>query len=120
MKKTLVILLASTALIAGIGLPAWSAMHGAGLFEGPRDAALTAFRNASASPMLVSDDDSADLKHSRSLQRGGDDDEHGASDEEDDDDSDGGNASGPAPAGSVAPPSNGLFGTGATPKVQVN
>lgn len=117
MKKTFVILLASTALIAGIGLPAWSAMHGADLFEGPRDAALAAFRDAGVSPVLVSDDDGTDLNQGRGLHRG-DDDDHGAGDEEDDDD--GGNASGPAPAGSVAPPNNGLFGTGATPKVQVN
>lgn len=114
MKKTFVTLLASTALIAGIGLPAWSAMRGADLFEGPRDAALAAFREAGASPMLVSDDDGEGRDHERRLHRGDD------SDEEDDDDSDGGNVPGPAPAGSVAPPNNGLFGTGATPKVQVN
>ena len=110
MKKTFVTLLASTALIAGIGLPAWSAMHDADLFEGPRDAALAAFREAGASPMLVSDDDGEGRDHKRRLR--GDDRDH--------DDSDGGNAPGPAPAGSVAPPNNGLFGTGATPKVQVN
>ncbi|MBC7133829.1 MAG: PepSY domain-containing protein [Roseovarius sp.] len=40
-------------------------------------------------------------------------------DHEDDDDDRGG-ARNPAPAGSVAPPQNGLFGTGAAPKVQVN
>lgn len=117
MKKTFVTLLASTALIAGIGLPAWSAMHGADLFEGPRDAALTAIRDVGASVMLVSDDDGEGRDHKRRL-RGDDRDHEG--DEEDDDDSDGGNAPGPAPAGSVAPPNNGLFGTGATPKVQVN
>ncbi|MRU14380.1 PepSY domain-containing protein [Roseovarius sp. A21] len=38
---------------------------------------------------------------------------------EDDDDDEGG-ARNPAPAGTVAPPQNGLFGDGAPPKVQVN
>lgn len=38
----------------------------------------------------------------------------------DDDDDDRGGARNPAPAGSVAPPQNGLFGNGAAPQVQVN
>ena len=41
-------------------------------------------------------------------------------DEDDDDDDDRGGASNPAPAGTVAPPRNGLFGNGAPPQVQVN
>lgn len=118
MKKTFVVLLASTALIAGIGLPAWSAMHGAGLFEGPRDRALAAFRDVGASSTLVSDDDGEGRDHERRLHRGNDGDHEG--DEGDDDDSDGGNVLDPAPAGSVAPPNNGLFGTGAAPRVQMN
>ncbi len=40
-------------------------------------------------------------------------------DHEDDDDQRGG-AGNPAPAGTVAPPQNGLFGNGAPPQVQVN
>lgn len=118
MKKTISILLASTALIAVIGIPAWSAMHGAGQLEGRRDTALGAFRALGASPVLVSDDGGESRDHERRLRRG-DGDDHDEGDDEDDDD-DGGSASGPAPAGSVAPPNNGLFGTGATPKVQVN
>jgi hypothetical protein len=114
MKKIISILLASTALIAVIGIPAWSAMYGAGQIEGRRDAALGAFRVPGASPVLVSDDDGEDRNQERRPRRGKDDDHEG------EDDDDGGNASGPAPAGSVAPPSNGLFGTGAMPKVQVN
>ncbi|PKQ13111.1 MAG: PepSY domain-containing protein [Alphaproteobacteria bacterium HGW-Alphaproteobacteria-1] len=39
---------------------------------------------------------------------------------EDDDDDDRGNARNPAPAGTVAPPQNGLFGNGAAPTVKVN
>lgn len=40
--------------------------------------------------------------------------------EDEDDDDDRGGASNPAPAGTVAPPQNGLFGNGAPPQVQVN
>lgn len=119
MKKTFAILFASTALTAGVGLPAWSAMHGAARFEGPRDAALAAIRDAEASPMLVSEDDDdhdRDRDHRRKKRRGHDD-HH---DEDGDDDSYGGNVSPAAPAGSVAPPNNGLFGSGTTPKVQMN
>jgi hypothetical protein len=118
MKKTISILLASTALIAVIGIPAWSAIRGGVSFDELPDAALGAFREAGASPVLVSDGDGVDRNREHSLRRADDDDDHSAGDEEDDDD--GGNASGPAPAGSVAPPSNGLFGTGAMPKAQVN
>lgn len=41
-------------------------------------------------------------------------------DYEDDDDDYGTAADNPAPAGTVAPPQNGLFGTGTPPKVKVN
>ena len=43
-------------------------------------------------------------------------------DDDEDDDDDEGRATGvnPAPAGTVAPPANGLFGDGAPPRVQVN
>jgi hypothetical protein len=40
--------------------------------------------------------------------------------EYEDDDDERGNARNPAPAGSVAPPQNGLFGGGAAPKAKVN
>jgi hypothetical protein len=39
--------------------------------------------------------------------------------EYEDDDDDRSDARNPAPAGSVAPPQNGLFGNGAPPQVQV-
>ena len=89
MKKTLTLLVASTALTAAIGVPAWSAMQApsgvlrpvAALFD---DAPL-------AIPLVLASDDDW---------RGG--------------------ARNPAPAGTVAPPQNGLFGNGAPPQVQVN
>lgn len=113
MKKTLAILFASTALTAGIGFPAWSAMHEAARFEGLRDAVLDAGRDLGV--VLASDDDD-DRDHGRQLRRGDDDDDE----DDDDNDSRGGNVSAPAPAGSVAPPNNGLFGNGAAPKAQMN
>ena len=41
-------------------------------------------------------------------------------DGEDDDEDGAGAASNPAPAGTVAPPANGLFGNGPVPRVKVN
>ena len=50
-------------------------------------------------------------------------DEDGYGDDDDDDDDDderNGSARNPAPAGTVTPPQNGLFGNGAPPQVQMN
>ncbi|WP_373504711.1 hypothetical protein [Aestuariivirga sp.] len=113
MKRSLALLIASTALTAVLGTFAWSAMPGvaggvgspvAAVFDDTPDAALL---------LLASDDD---------------DDDHGDDDDDDDDDDDEcddgncgrGSARNPAPAGTVAPPENGLFGNGAPPQVQVN
>ncbi len=49
-----------------------------------------------------------------------DDDDDDCDDDDDDDDDCRGGARNPAPAGTVAPPQNGLFGNGAPPQVQVN
>ena len=119
MKRTFAILFASTALAAGIGLPAWSAVQGALRVDQPRPAAFVGFPETGSMPVLVSDDDDGNRQHGRRLRHGGDDDDHDEGDGEDDDPHSG-NAAGPAPAGSVAPPQNGLFGSGAAPKVQVN
>ena len=125
MKKTLSLLIATTALTAAIGIPAW-AMLGTG--SGTQSAVLQAVEDA-APMLLVDDDEEDDDDDERKGQAGraG----HQSDDEDDDDDDDDGDdddcedgacggAKNPAPAGSVAPPSNGLFGTGAPPKVQVN
>ncbi|MGY9047528.1 hypothetical protein P775_07040 [Puniceibacterium antarcticum] len=117
MRKTLTRLVASTALAAGMGLPAWSATDAVG-DEGSRLFASVFEMNRDAAPMVLASGD--DDHESRGFFRFGDDDD----DEEDDDceEDDGGcnGASNPAPAGTVAPPQNGLFGNGAPPKVQVN
>ena len=94
MKKTLTFLAASTALTVVIGVPAWSAM------QAPSDGVLR--------PVAALFDDAAQAMPLVL-----------ASDDDDDDDCRGG-ARNPAPAGTVAPPQNGLFGNGAPPQVQVN
>jgi phosphopantothenoylcysteine synthetase/decarboxylase len=111
MKKILTLLVASTALTSVIGLPALSAVHAS---EGARHRPFTAiFEDAKqALPViLASNDDEED-----------DDEEEEDDDDEDDDDDDDGRegARNPAPAGTVAPPQNGLFGTGTPPQVKVN
>ncbi|EKE69082.1 hypothetical protein [Celeribacter baekdonensis] len=140
MKKTVTLLVASTALSATFGLPAWSGPS-APLYGIPLDAA-SAGADASNTPslMFVSDDDNEGRGWLRWL--GDDDDDDDDDDEcedddedEDDDDEDrrknryddddddddcGGITNTPAAAGTVAPPQNGLFGTDTPPQVQVN
>ncbi|PWR03778.1 hypothetical protein DKT77_04515 [Meridianimarinicoccus roseus] len=121
MKKTLTLLAATTALTAAIGVPAWSAM------QAPSDvlrpiAAL--FDDASqAMPLVLAsdDDDDDDDRWRDGSRRGHDDDDDDCDDDDDDDDDDcRGAARNPAPAGTVAPPQNGLFGNGAPPQVKQN
>lgn len=112
MRKILILLATSSALTAAIGLPAWSAL------QAPTDANSQSFgaffKDAAQTLPLVlasNDDGHSFFKSSRRRH------------DHDDDDCDGGCRSGapnPAPAGTVAPPQNGLFGSGAAPKVQVN
>jgi hypothetical protein len=121
MNKTLTLLVASTALTAAIGFPAWSAM------QAPADGILrpvaALFDDAQQTMPLVlaSDDDDDDDRWRDGSRRGHDDDDDDEDCDDDDDDDDcRGGARNPAPAGTVAPPQNGLFGNGAPPQVQVN
>lgn len=111
MKKTFTILFASTALAVGAGIPAWSAMHDAARPHASRETVEDA-SDEGANLLFASDDGRLDRDHGPRLGRGDDDD--------DDDGYRGGAAVGPARAGTVAPPNNGLFGSGAAPKVKVN
>lgn len=121
MKKTLLLLVASTALTAAIGVPVWSAMHA------PTDQGNLPFTARFAEgehtmPLLLASDDDDDDDRWQDGSRAGhkdDDDDDDCEDDDDDDDCRGG-ASNPAPAGTVAPPHNGLFGNGAPPLVRVN
>jgi hypothetical protein len=119
MKKMLTLLVASTALTAVLGVPAFSALSVLQDTASRPGPALADDRTQPMPLILASDDDDDDDDHGR----GHDDDDDGDDCGDDDDDDDGGcgnAARNPAPAGTVAPPQNGLFGNGAPPQVQVN
>jgi hypothetical protein len=108
MRKTLALLVTSTALTATLGVPVLAAVTMPGaqcLLVGLTDAA------GDAAPVLISDDHDDDDDHGNRRR------DH---DDDYDDDDDRGGARNPAPAGTVAPPSNELFGNGTPPKVQMN
>lgn len=115
MRKTLTLLLASTALTAAISLPAWSAMWNPATPEDRTIAAVLDDGEPALPLIRVSDDDDDDGDRRRPG-HGRDDDD----DDDEDDDNRGRAARNPAPAGTVAPPQNGLFGNGAPPQVKVN
>ena len=114
------LLFASTALAVAIGLPALAAAHSEGRTPCHRQANTCARAlddaGRGAPYIRVSDDDDDDHDDDRRARRGHHDDDD---DDDDCDDDDGGNCGGaranPAPAGTVAPPANGLFGNGAPP-----
>lgn len=122
MRKTLTLLVASTALTAVIGTTAWSAMSAAP--DGsPRPFAAIWQDAAQSLPLILAsdDDDDDEENHGSWRDHDDDDDEEDCNDEDNDDDDDcGSGAPNPAPAGTVAPPQNGLFGNGAPPQVRVN
>lgn len=116
MTKTLSLLLASAALTAVVGLPAWSAMHTPSE-GGVANTVSTALAQGSEKLLHLVDSDEDDDEGGSSLRRGSSENED--SDEcEDDDGACGAASPAPAPVGSVPPPQNGLFGTG-TPQVKV-
>ena len=119
MRKTFALLVASTALTAAIGLPAWSAMRAAER-DDSRPATLIDAEEAASPFLLASGDDDDDRRDDRRKNRSASDDDDDDDDEDDDDDDGGRRAANPAPAGTALPPKNGLFGNGATPKVTVN
>jgi hypothetical protein len=121
MKKTLALLAASTALTAAIGLPAWGAMRAPTGGDGQPFAAVLDAEPDALPLVFVSDEDDDEREHPRGHDDEDDDDVDDDDDDEcDDDDDHGCDAPGPVPAGTVAPPQNGLFGNGAPPRVQVN
>jgi hypothetical protein len=110
------LLAATTALAALTAVPAIGAVR---VSENP---ASSMFITADLDAMLIlassDDDDDEDKAGYRSAE-----DDDDCEDEDDDDDKDNAGCTGaaiPAPAGTVAPPANGLFGTGAAPQVRVN
>jgi hypothetical protein len=114
MKTTLAILTATTALAAFLAMPAVGAVHSDRTGDSGQFTAMDDASSHGATLLLASNDDD---DHKYKARYRSDDDDDG----EDDDDDDGGQASAsPAPAGSVSPPNNGLFDTGAASQVQVN
>ncbi|WP_421694520.1 hypothetical protein [Aestuariivirga sp.] len=115
--KMMTLIVASAALIAAAGVPAWSAMHSAA--EGDTQASLTSLfgGDQTARPMLLaeSDDHDDEDEGTSATHRVSDDDEQSC---EEDEGSCSATARAPAPAGGVAPPQNGLLGT-TPPQVQV-
>ncbi|WP_158969344.1 hypothetical protein [Chachezhania sediminis] len=123
MKKTLTFLLVSTTLTAAVGVPSWAAVQSMATSREHDPNALADDAVAGGSLILASADEDEDDDHGRgflSKFRMGHDDDDEDDDDDDDDDDSYGSAQSPAPAGSVAPPQNGLFGNGAPPKVQMN
>ncbi len=125
MKKTLILLAASTAFTASVGLPARSATPKS-LDSGASVVIAAPFKDAGGAPAIVLASDDKDHGWFRRLfdrEDDDDDDDDGCDDDKrhgDDDDNCRGSARNPTPAGTVAPPKNGLFGTGTPPTVQVN
>lgn len=113
MKTTLAILTVTTALAAFLAMPAIGAVHSVWTGDSAQFSGMHHASSKAMSFLLASNDD--DDYKSKAGYRSDDDGE----DDDDDDDDDGGQASA-SPAGSVAPPANGLFDTGAGSKVQVN
>lgn len=121
MTYRLSLLFASTALTAVLGLPVVAAMQTKDSAEGPCSGICAAVLDTNDQTMhlvRVSGEDDDD-DHGGWVRRG----HHDDDDEECDDDDDGGctGARGnPAPAGTIAPPANGLFGNGAPPVAVTN
>jgi hypothetical protein len=124
MKKTFALLVASTALGAALGLPAVGAIPDS-TGGAPRPVIALPGDGAETAPLILASDDDDDDHGWRAVWSDDDDDDDDEEDDDDDDcDDDDGNCRGaarnPAPAGTVAPPQNGLFGNGAPPRVQMN
>ena len=124
MTSRLSLLFASTALTVALGLPALAAIQIPGNAHGQCSGVCAAVANAddlSAPLIRVSGDDDDDDDDRGWFGRGHDDDDDDDDDDcDDDDDACAGALGNPAPAGTVAPPANGLFGNGAPPVVVTN
>lgn len=123
MTSRLSLLFASTALTVALGLPALAAMQAQVNAAAPcSDVCAAEFGVDDPSLPLIrvsgdDDDDDDGGWFGRDHDHDHDDDED--CDEDDDDDCAGARGN-PAPAGTVAPPANGLFGNGAPPVAVTN
>lgn len=116
MKSALALLLAGSALVAAFMVPSLAAMRGTS------DALAPSFAGADDADhdirlIKVSDDrDDNDDDDDDDRRAGHERDDH----DDEDEDRDTGARANPSPAGTVAPPANGLFGTGAPPIAVIN
>lgn len=127
MKSTLAVLLATTAVIGALGLPALAGMRGTGDASGHCGAAACAAEIGDADQTLPlirvsgdnDDDEGGWFRKGKGRDHDDDDDDEDDDDDCDDDDCQGAKGN-PAPAGTVAPPANGLFGSGKPPVAVTN
>lgn len=113
MKSALALLLAGSGLVAALGLPSLASIRGTSDASASCPAANDADHDIRL--ILVNDDDDDDEHDDdRRFRRDRGEDDH------DDDDGDTGARANPSPAGTVAPPANGLFGNGAPPVAVTN
>lgn len=115
MKAIISALVASTALTAATGWPAWARIGSVT----DADARPLLARSESAAPAVILADNDADehrFRHHRHDDHDDDDDD----DCDDDDDDCAVSTRNPAPADTVAPSPNRLFGNGAAPKARIN
>jgi hypothetical protein len=119
MTSRLSLLFASTALTVALALPALAAMQFQGNAQGACSGVCAAVFSANDQivPLIRVSGDDDDGGWFRRGHEDDDDDEDCDDDDHDDDDCALGN---PAPAGTVAPPANGLFGNGAPPVAVTN
>lgn len=114
--KTLMLLAATVVLTTGIGLPAWSTLHAAG--PAGISAPLSALLGSDGQrPLVLADSGEPEDESAGTVRRESDDDVGECDDE---DGACGASAApAPAPAGSVAPPQNGLFDKSTAPQATV-
>lgn len=123
MTSRLSLLFASTALAVALGLPALAAMQVQGNAQGACSGVCAAVFSADDQtvPLIRVSGDDDDDDDGGWIRRGhDDDDDEDCDDDDDDDDACIGALGNPAPAGTVAPPANGLFGNGAPPVAVTN
>jgi hypothetical protein len=124
MKTSLSIFLASTALTVALVMPALAMMQSqgkAGFCSGDTCAVMGGESQEAMPISRVSDNDDKGDDGDRISSRRDDDDCDEDDNGDDDDDCTGAGATGnPAPAGTVAPPANGLFGNGTPPVAVTN
>lgn len=117
MKSTLAILLATTAVIGALGLPALSAI---GRDPGIAAASALTVGSANDGTVILSSNDDDSRNASRRDNNDEDDEDDDCDDDHEDDDDCRRTAPAPAQTGPVTPPANGLFSPGAAPQVRTN